>query len=109
MSSGLSQTGVSITLAGLAFQVAMLVIFCTIYIEYITRYYRSGLAQQHAPTKQGARGMTFGARLKVFYASEVLAIAMILARCAFRVEELRDGYDGPLVQREDLFIGLEGV
>lgn len=53
--------------------------------------------------------MNFGARLRVFHAFEVLAIVMILARCAFRVEELRDGYGGPLVRREDLFIGLEGV
>lgn len=109
MSSGLSQTGICITLAGLAFQVATLVLFCAIYLEYITRYYRSGLAMRHASVREGPRGTTFGSRLKVFYSFEVLAIVMILARCAFRVEELRNGYEGPLVKREDLVIGLEGV
>lgn len=98
-----------IALAGLALQVTTLVLFCVIYIEYIVRYYRSGLAKLHAPNRRMSTGMTFGARLKVFFLFEMLAIVMISARCAFRVAELRDGYGGFLVRREGFFIGLEGV
>lgn len=107
-SSGLSKTGVTIALAGLAFQVFTLVLFCAIYVDFVWRYYKSGLATRHGAQKEG-RTFTFGERLRVFYSFEVLAVVMILARCAFRVEELSDGYGGPLVKREDLFIGLEGV
>ncbi|KAF3770392.1 hypothetical protein M406DRAFT_32933 [Cryphonectria parasitica EP155] len=91
--AGLSQTGINIALAGLAFQVATLVLFCAVYVDFVWRYHRLG----------------FGQRLRVFYVFEALAFLMILARCAFRVGELSDGYGGPLVKREDLFIGFEGV
>lgn len=108
VSTGLSQTGVNIALAGLALQVLTLVLFCAVYVDFLSRYYKSGLAKQHGAQKEG-RSCTFGNRLRVFFAFEVLAVLMILARCAFRVDELSDGYGGPLVKREDLFIGLEGV
>lgn len=108
VSSGLSQKGVNIALAGLALQVFTLVLFCAVYLDFVWRYYNSGLAKRHGTQREG-RSWTFGNRLRVFYACEVLAIVMILARCAFRVDELSDGYGGPLVKREGLFIGLEGV
>ena len=38
-----------------------------------------------------------------------LAITLILIRCAYRIDELSDGYNGPLIHNEPLFIGLEGV
>lgn len=103
VSSGVNQLGVNVALAGLALQVATLLIFSAIYIEYIVRYYRSGLAQQHTGPDR------LRTRLMLFYASEALAIVMILVRCAFRLYELREGYSGELVRRQDLFIGLEGV
>lgn len=38
-----------------------------------------------------------------------LAILFILIRCAYRIDELSDGWNGPLIHDEGLFIGLEGV
>ncbi|KAJ4391294.1 hypothetical protein N0V93_004911 [Gnomoniopsis smithogilvyi] len=108
-SSGVSHTGVCIALAGLALQVTTLMLFCTIYIEYIMRYYRSGVAKRHAFHRRKSRGMTFGTRLSIFFVFEMLAVFVILARCVFRMVELREGYGGLLVRKEDLFIGLEGV
>ena len=29
--------------------------------------------------------------------------------CCYRIDELSDGYNGPLIHNEGLFIGLEGV
>ncbi|CAN8097136.1 unnamed protein product [Discula destructiva] len=111
MSSGISNIGVNIVLAGLALQAATLALFCAICAKWVVRYHRSGLAKQQAAasTRDGRTGMSFGTRLALFAAFEALAAIMILARCAFRVGELRDGYAGPLVKQEDLFIGLEGV
>lgn len=108
--SGVSQVGVDIAVAGLALQVASLVIFCVIYAEFMVRYYRSGMvSRQAASMEPGLTRMAFGTRLTVFYSFQALAIVTVFARCAFRVEELRKGYGGHLVHREDLFIGLEGV
>lgn len=33
----------------------------------------------------------------------------ILIRCAYRVAELKDGYDGALICDDGVFIGLEGA
>ena len=38
-----------------------------------------------------------------------LAILLILIRCIYRIDELSDGYSGPLIHDEGLFVGLEGV
>jgi hypothetical protein len=95
--SGASKTGVDIALAGLSFQVFTLLVFCALFADYLIRYIRSG-----QPTQ-------FGLRLRLFFAFTALAIVLTLARCAYRVDELSAGYSGPLIRREDLFIGLEGV
>lgn len=46
-------------------------------------------------------------RFRVF--AGALAIVLILIRCAYRIDELSDGYNGPLIHKEGLFIGLERV
>lgn len=119
LSSGISQTGVNIALAGLALQVVTLVAFCVVANEFIARYYQSGLARSQSASDRALGGggdegggeflKSFWARLTVFYGFEMLAVVLILARCAFRLHELQYGYKGPLVKRQDLFIGLEGV
>lgn len=38
-----------------------------------------------------------------------MAIGLILVRCVYRIDELSDGYSGPLIHNEGLFVGLEGV
>jgi len=50
-----------------------------------------------------------GTGFKVFVGSLSAAIILILIRCAYRIDELSDGYHGPLIHNEGLFIGLEGV
>lgn len=95
-SSGTNQIGVNLALAGLGFQVFTLVVFSGLYIDYVVRHYR-----------RTAAGFTM--RLKLFFGFIGLAIVLTLARCAYRVDELSQGYDGPLISDEGLFIGLEGV
>ncbi|KAL8772412.1 MAG: hypothetical protein Q9209_002363 [Squamulea sp. 1 TL-2023] len=38
-----------------------------------------------------------------------ISITLILIRCIYRIDELSEGYTGPLIRNEGLFIGLEGV
>lgn len=97
-SSGTSQTAVDLALAGLSLQVATLLIFSGLMVDYLVRFAKT----EEAKTK-------LDRRMKTFLSGLGLAILLILARCAFRVDELSEGYGGPLVRNESLFIGLEGV
>ena len=47
-------------------------------------------------------------RFKIFAGFLALATLLILIRCAYRIDELSDGYNGPLIHNEGLFIALEG-
>ncbi|KAI0167708.1 parasitic phase-specific protein PSP-1 [Pestalotiopsis sp. NC0098] len=111
--SGKSQMGVDnkkladpvfcvVALVGLSLQVAAMVIFCTLFADYLIRYYRSDLYRSQAGAKLGLRS-------KLFFGFLALAIVLILTRCAYRLVELKDGYSGRLIRDEGLFIGLEGV
>ena len=101
VSSGSSKTAVDVAIAGLSFQVVTLCVFIALSTEFAVRYLRAqrGEAQKRIlPT-----------RFKVFLVFLTLAIMFILIRCAYRIDELSDGYNGPLIHNESLFIGLEGV
>ncbi|KAK8026152.1 hypothetical protein PG990_003975 [Apiospora arundinis] len=95
-SAKVAQAGVDLALAGLSLQVAVIIIFCGLFVDYLTRYFRTGATDK------------FGRRAKLFFGFMALAIVLILVRCIYRVVELREGYSGELVRDEPLFIGLEG-
>lgn len=102
LQAGKSQLGVDVALVGLSLQVFFMVIFCLFFADYLIRYFRSDIYRSGA----GAR---LGPRSKLFFVFLGLAILLILARCAYRLVELRNGYRGGLIRDEPLFIGLEGV
>ena len=97
-SSGSSQLGVNIALAGLSFQVVTLTVFCVLAIDFAVRCSRRrGGSQAYTTT------------FKLFVGFLILAILCIFIRCAFRIDELSHGYGGALIHNQGLFIGLEGV
>jgi hypothetical protein len=91
-------TAIHLALAGLSLQVATLVIFSGLMIDYLVRFSRTEEAKHKLDR-----------RMKTFLSALGVAIVLILARCTFRVDELGEGYSGPLLRNEGLFIGLEGV
>jgi len=97
-SSGGSKTAVDVSIAGLAFQVFTLCVFIALVAEYALRYLKGSKGTRQLSTP-----------FKVFCFFLGLAILLILIRCAYRIDELSDGYNGPLIHNEGLFIGLEGV
>ncbi|KEY73777.1 hypothetical protein S7711_03085 [Stachybotrys chartarum IBT 7711] len=97
-SSGSSQTGVDIAMAGLILQVVVLFAFCALLGDYLFRYFRRGGA------------VTVDMRLKLFFGFLAFAVVLIFGRCIYRAYELSQGYrDSDLITDEALFIGLEGV
>lgn len=102
-SAGRSYVGVDIALAGLSFQVFTLSLFICLAADYAIRYSRG-----RSVAKQDERKV-FTTKFLVFLGFLSLAILLILIRCVYRIDELSDGYNGPLIHNEGLFIGLEGV
>lgn len=98
VSSGGSKTAVDVAIAGLSFQVFTLVIFIALAAEYAFRY-----------SKAEGSGSKLSAKFKIFILFLSAAIVLILIRCAYRIDELKDGYGGSLIHDQGLFIGLEGV
>ncbi|KAK2000094.1 RTA1 like protein, partial [Colletotrichum falcatum] len=97
-SAGSSTVGVDLAMAGLVLQVVVLVAFCAVFADYMVRYTRSAFA----------RPLT--GRERLFFGFLALAVVLILVRCAYRVDELSEGYkQSEKLSNEGLFIGLEGV
>jgi hypothetical protein len=96
-SSGGSDTGVKIAMAGLIFQVITLVAFIGLSVDWLVRLIRSKYASRLV------------ARDGIFFSMLSLAMLAILVRCVFRAYELKEGYHGDAITDEPLYIGLEGV
>ncbi|KAK3682957.1 parasitic phase-specific protein PSP-1 [Podospora appendiculata] len=91
---GQRKIGVNISIAGLVLQVFTLVIFVGLFMDYVIRYHRkSGVAS----------------KIQVFLGFLFASILFILIRSIFRIDELIDGYNGPLMHNQGLFIALESV
>ncbi|EQB47898.1 RTA1 like protein [Colletotrichum gloeosporioides Cg-14] len=97
-SKGDSDLGVNLAMGGLVIQVVVIVVFCAVFADYMIRYTRSSYTRKLMQ------------REKIFFGFLALAVALILARCSYRVDELSEGYSNSTkVTDEGLFIGLEGV
>ncbi|KZL69567.1 parasitic phase-specific protein psp-1 [Colletotrichum incanum] len=89
------QKGVNVSLAGLIFQVVCLVAFCVLFADYLTTCMRHSSRQRM--TKH----------MQTFVAFLFISSLLILVRCSYRIEELKEGYFSDMFRNEPLFIGLE--
>jgi hypothetical protein len=118
-SAGSSQTGVRLALVGLSLQVFTIVVFCAFFVDYLVRYFRccwsgvgvrlGGEGEEGGNGDGDGNGVVDGRRLRMFFGFMVTAVVITLARCAYRLAELHEGYEGEMVGDEGLFIALEGV
>jgi hypothetical protein len=96
-SSGGDDTGVHVAMAGLIFQVITLIVFCSLFADWLIRFLRF----KHAAQLIARDGLFFG------FLS--FAVLLTLIRCIFRVYEMKEGYHGNIITDEGLFIALKGV
>ena len=101
-SNGSSGPAVDISIAGLSFQVASLCFFIALCVDYTWRARKGRRANP-----EGSKHLSM--RFKIFVLFLSAAIILILIRCIYRIDELSEGYSGPLIHNEGLFIALEGV
>jgi len=106
-----TKTGDNIMIAGLAFQVLVLLIFISVSIDFglnvLRRYRRLGADALDQSADMRALRSSWGFR--GLLGALALATICIFWRSVFRVAELSRGWEGPLMARQDLFIGFEGV
>ncbi|KAJ5084011.1 RTA1 domain protein [Penicillium alfredii] len=103
----LSDTGVNIMIAGLAFQVASLTLFIVLASEFALRVRRSSEDMKNASTASVRSGLKW----KMFLLGKCLAIAVltIFTRSIFRVAELKGGFSSDLANDEISLMILEST
>lgn len=105
-------TGDNIMIAGLSFQVLTLLVFIICCLDFAIRAYgryrRLGAAAAFDQdlAAQKLRGSWL---FRGFLLALTVATIGIFWRSVYRVAELSKGWSGPLMFRQDLFIGFEGV
>lgn len=98
-------------LAGLAFQVFTMFLFVLASLDFAVRVLRRYRVQGDQALDQttSVAAVRRSASFKLFLCALGLATACIFVRCAFRVAELSDGWEGPLMRDQALFVVFEGV
>ncbi|KAJ5890024.1 RTA1-domain-containing protein [Penicillium tannophilum] len=102
----LAQTGVNIMIAGLAIQVASLVLFMALCLQYAWSVHKYPNALNNASVMRELRNSF---RWKAFLAGLALATIAIFVRSVFRVAELKGGFHSSLANNQVLFMILEGA
>lgn len=104
-------TGDNIMIAGLAFQVLTLLVFMVVVADFAihTRQRYRKLGASAFDQNAAARRLRGSWLFRGFLAALALATICIFWRSVYRVAELSKGWNGPLMFRQDLFIGFEGV
>ncbi|KAH9895463.1 RTA1-domain-containing protein [Xylariomycetidae sp. FL2044] len=106
-----TETGDNIMIAGLAFQVFTLFVFIVLCTDFTLNTLRrkkalGASALDQNPELVALRGSWM---FRGFLVALGVSTITIFWRCVFRVAELSGGWTGPLMERQDLFIGFEGV
>lgn len=90
--------------AGLSFQVASLLLFIALSSEYALRVSKARELNSDFAEIRARR------RFKLYLGALTLATLCIFVRCAFRVGELSNGFDGSLFTKDQVtFMILEGA
>ncbi|KAK3693758.1 RTA1 like protein-domain-containing protein [Podospora appendiculata] len=104
--------GDNIMIAGLSFQVATLLVFMVCAADFgfnvrrrIRKYGADGALDQH----EAVRRVRNSWRFKGLLVAMAVSTICIFWRSVYRVAELSRGWEGPLMRRQDLFVGFEGV
>ena len=108
-----TKVGTNILIAGLVWQVFTLTLFIILASEYAVRVLRNGRHTRRTSHTndqlQGHEMISGTGRFHFFIFCLALALLTIYIRCVYRIAELSQGWDGPLIKNQATFIGLEGV
>ncbi|KAI1861897.1 hypothetical protein JX265_009400 [Neoarthrinium moseri] len=105
-----TDNGTDIMIAGLVFQVVTLLVFIGLCVDFSISTFRNfkvngSTALNDDPAVVNIRRSVM---FRGFLAALALSTTCVFIRCVYRVAELSEGWTGPIMAREDLFIAFEG-
>jgi hypothetical protein len=100
--------GSHIMVAGLALQVATLLVFMALCADFAVRTMYTARTNPGASDPRHAT-LRASRKFRGFLVALCVATVCIFIRSVYRVGELAEGWQGALIRRQDLFIALEGV
>ncbi|CAA9956911.1 RTA1 domain containing protein [Pyrenophora teres f. maculata] len=103
------KTGNRIMIAGLGFQVATLLLFIAIAVDFAWRTYSGRTHLGQVPPNQQQTMLRRSWPFNAFLIALSISTLCIFTRCVFRVAELSEGWLGHLATTQKYFIGLEGA
>lgn len=104
-----SDLGTNIMIVGLVLQVVTLTIFISLAADFSIRTWRRIRVMGDAALDPRFATLRTSGPFRSFLVALAVATLCIYTRCVYRIAELSDGWDGPLMSNQGLFIGLEGV
>ncbi|KAF2200288.1 RTA1-domain-containing protein [Delitschia confertaspora ATCC 74209] len=102
--SNMLDVGTNLMIAGVIFQVVVLIVFGYFLIEYFVRTYRRR-SQLSASAYHLAQSRPF----RMFIVAVSVAFLAVFVRCVYRIPELSNGWRSEIMRNEGEFIALEGV
>ncbi|RJE26729.1 RTA1 domain protein [Aspergillus sclerotialis] len=99
----LLDVGDNIIIAGIAFQVATMACCGILGLDFFISVLRRGRDSMREKAYGTGRGIKF------MIIAEIIAYFFVLIRCIYRIPEMSGGWGGPLMQRENEFLALDGM
>ncbi|KAK2813271.1 hypothetical protein FQN49_008310 [Arthroderma sp. PD_2] len=101
--------GKNIMIAGLIIQVVTLTIFMGLATDFALRTQSRIRAIGSAALDSSYSHLRASSQFKFFLMALAVSTLCIYVRSIYRIAELSEGWDGPLLSNEGLFIGMESV
>jgi hypothetical protein len=96
--------GTNLMIAGIVWQVATLLVFGILVVDYAFRTWRAW-----GSVSDSAKILFSQRKFKNFLISVWLAFLAIFARCVYRIAEMVKGWGNPIMRDEPSFIAMEGL
>lgn len=97
-------TGTNLMIVGIVWQVATLIVFACLVIQYTIRTRKAW-----GVVSPDAKALLTKWSFKGFLISVTLAFFTIFARCVYRIAEMVGGWANPIMRDEAGFIFMEGL
>ncbi|KAG5818197.1 hypothetical protein H9Q74_010182 [Fusarium xylarioides] len=106
--NGDTKPGTNIMVAGIVFQMAAMVVFAILVINFLRRVFIKK-SYLHLRKQSLSEGNTLPKAYTLLLAAVFISLTMIFIRSIYRTVELLQGWSGYLITHEGYFIGLDGA
>ncbi|KAG5767441.1 hypothetical protein H9Q73_014242 [Fusarium xylarioides] len=106
--NGDTKPGTNIMVAGIVFQMAAMVVFAVLVIDFLRRVFVKK-SYLHSRKQSLSEGNTLPKAYTLLLAAVFISLTMIFIRSIYRTVELLQGWSGYLITHEGYFIGLDGA